>query len=43
MVVLGEAELLEVVLAGHARGRLAHFLDRRQEEADEDGDDGDYH
>ena len=27
----------------HARGRFAHFLHRRQQQADQDGDDGDHH
>jgi hypothetical protein len=35
----GEADLLQVVAALHAVGRLAHLLDRRQQQADEDGDD----
>ena len=39
MVVHGQADLFEVVLALGAAGRLAHLLDGRQEEADEDCDD----
>jgi hypothetical protein len=39
----GQPDLLEVVHALGACGRLAHFLDRGQEEADEDGNDGDHH
>ena len=37
----GQANLLEIVLAFHAVGRLANFLHGRQQEADEDRDDGD--
>src|SRR5262249_42875230 len=43
VVVDGEGELLEVVGAAYAAGRLAHFLDGGDEQADEDGDDGDHH
>ena len=43
VVVDGERELLEVVAALHAGGGLADLLDGRQQEADEDGDDGDHH
>jgi len=42
-VVQRQAELLEVVAALHAGGGFAHLLDRGQEQADEDGDDGDDH
>jgi hypothetical protein len=38
-----QGELLEVVAALHPRRRLAHFLHGGQEQADEDGDDGDHH
>src|SRR5262249_55085755 len=43
VVVHGQAELLEVVLALDAGGGLAHLLHRRQQEPDQDGNDGDYH
>jgi hypothetical protein len=43
IAVHGQAELLEVVLARHAVGALADLLDRGQQQANEDGDDGDYH
>src|SRR5262249_43094164 len=43
VVVAGQAELLKVVGALGARRRLADLLDGRQEQADEDGDDGDHH
>src|SRR5262249_43827392 len=35
--------LFEVVLALGAGGGLAHLLHRGQQQADEDGDDGDHH
>src|SRR5205807_129756 len=38
--VHGQAHLLEVVGALDACGRLAHLLHRRQEQADQHGDDG---
>src|SRR5262245_51001658 len=41
-VVDREPDLLEIVLALRAGGRLANFLNGRQQEADQDGDDGDY-
>src|SRR5436305_1315307 len=41
MVVHGQADLLEVVGALEARGRLAHLLDGGEQEADQHGDDGD--
>jgi len=41
IAVQGEAGLLEVVGALHARCGLAHFLDGGQQQADEDGDDRD--
>src|SRR5262245_44340842 len=41
--VSGHAHLLEVVGALDAAGGLAHLLHRGQEQADEDGDDGDHH
>src|SRR5262249_60991536 len=40
--VEGQADLLEVVGALRAPGGLADFLHRGQEQADEDGDDGDH-
>src|SRR5205823_7399357 len=43
MVVQGKTNLLEVVRALGPVRRLADFLHRRQEQADEDGDDGDHH
>src|SRR5262249_31109681 len=39
----GQADLLEVVLALGAAGGLADLLDGGEQEADEDGDDGDHH
>jgi hypothetical protein len=39
--VAGERELLQVVLALHATGRLADLLDRGEEQPDQDGNDGD--
>jgi hypothetical protein len=36
------AELLEIVLARAASGRLSRRLDRRQKQADERADDGDH-
>src|SRR5262249_49515028 len=41
IVVKGEPELLQVIGALHAIGRLAHLLHRGQQQADEDADDGD--
>ena len=43
VVVQGQAELLEVVGAVHAAGGLADLLHRRQQQADQDGDDRDHH
>ena len=43
MVVAGQADLLEIVGALRAAGGLAHVLHGRQEQADQDGDDGDHH
>src|SRR5262249_41896490 len=43
VVVEGERQLLEVVLAAGPVGSLAHLLHGGQEQADEDGDDGDHH
>src|SRR5262249_58697196 len=43
VVVEGQADLLEVVLTAQAVGRCADLLYRGQEQADEDGDDGDHH
>jgi hypothetical protein len=42
-VVASQAKLLEVVAALDARRRLADLLDSGQKEADEDGNDRDYH
>jgi hypothetical protein len=39
----GQRDLLEVVHALGPAGRLADFLHRGQQQADEDGDDGDHH
>jgi hypothetical protein len=39
----GQADLFQVVLAAHPGGRLADLLDGGQEQADQDGDDGDHH
>jgi len=41
--VQGQADLLEVVDALRPPGRLACGLDRRQQQRDQDGDDGDDH
>ena len=38
-----DGHLMQVVAARHACGGLAHFLDCGQEQADENGDDGDHH
>ena len=43
VVVDGQADLPQVVHALGAGGGLAHLLDGGQEQADEDGDDGDHH
>src|SRR5262249_53109810 len=43
VVLGGEAELLEVVLAAHAVGGLADLLHRGQKQADQDRDDGNHH
>ena len=42
-IVDRQADLLEVVDALGAAGRLAGRLDGGQEQADQDGDDGDHH
>jgi hypothetical protein len=42
-VVTGDGQLVEVVLATSAGGGFTHFLHRRQQQAYQDGDDGDYH
>src|SRR5262249_33438591 len=42
VVMAGPAELLEVVGALDASGSLADLLHRGQQQANEDGDDGDY-
>src|SRR5205085_9410286 len=41
VVVDGDTQLLEVVGALDAHGRVAHSLNGRQQHADQDGDDGD--
>jgi hypothetical protein len=41
--VNGKSDLLEIVLARSPRGSLAHLLDGRQQEAQENGNDGDYY
>src|SRR5436190_4118902 len=43
IVVQGEAQLLQVVLAPRAAGRLAGGLHGRQEQRHQNADDGDYH
>src|SRR5262249_29993873 len=43
VVVAGEGQLLELVRAGHAGGGLADLLDRRQQQADQDCNDGNDH
>ena len=43
VVVRGDAQLLEVVLALDPGGRFADLLYRGQQQADQDGDDGDDH
>ena len=43
MVVAGQANLLEIVLALHSRGRFADLLNGGQQEADQDRDDRDHH
>src|SRR5207248_10932431 len=43
VTVTGQGELLEVVRATHAGGRLADLLHGRQEQTDQYGDDGDHH
>ena len=42
-VVQGDAELLQVVDALRAAGRLARRLHGRQQQGDQDGDDRDHH
>jgi hypothetical protein len=39
----GEGDLLEIVAALDAVGRLADFLDGGKQERDQDADDGDYY
>ena len=39
IVVNREPQLLEVVRRLHSRGRFPHFLNGREQHADEDGDD----
>ena len=41
VVVGGQAELFEVVGAGHAAGGLASRLHRRQQDSNQDANDGD--
>jgi len=41
--VTGQGDLFEVVLALRAVGRPADLLDGGDEQADQDGDDGDHH
>src|SRR5262249_14592251 len=43
VLMKGQANLLEVILALHAVGRLPHLLNRRQEQTDQDADDGNDH
>ena len=43
VVVVGQRDLLQVVAALHAGGRLANLLHGRQQQADQDRDDGDDH
>src|SRR5262249_9298229 len=43
VVVHGQAKLFEVVLGLGAGGGLADFLHGRQQQADQDGDDGNHH
>ena len=43
VVVQSQADLFEVVAAPRPIGCLADLLHRRQQEADQDGDDGDDH
>ena len=43
VVVQGQADLLQVVDALGAAGGLARRLHGGQEQADQDGDDGDHH
>ena len=41
VVVAGKADLLQVVLAGHPVGGLPDLLDSGQQQADQDGNNGD--
>jgi hypothetical protein len=43
VVVQGEAELVQVVLALRPAGGLARLLNRRQQQRDQDGDDRNHH
>jgi hypothetical protein len=43
VVVHGNADLFEVVLALHARGRASHLLHGRHQQANKNRDDGDDH
>ena len=42
IMMAGQRELLEVVAALHAAGRLADLLHRRQDQPDQHADDGDH-
>src|SRR5437870_1273991 len=42
-VLKGDGQLTKIAHALRARGRLTHLLHGRQEQADQDGDDGDDH
>jgi len=42
VVLKGEADLLEVVGALHSGGGFTHLLDGGEQQADQDGDDGDH-
>src|SRR5262249_55960704 len=43
VVMEGQTNLLQVVLATEAVGRFAYFLDSRQKQSDENADNGDHH
>jgi hypothetical protein len=42
VVVKGQADLMEVVLAAHAVGESPRFCDGGQQQGDQDPDDGDH-
>src|SRR5579875_3537027 len=42
-IVTGDGHLMKVVLALGTVGGLAHFLHRRQQQTDQNGDDGDHY